>query len=114
MAQIRPGAYSGNQPKARPAERDREKRVLPRVTAILEQILPKTAHGTAPPVYVLLNPIPFDEGEPDNDDVPLATEEGTKKLIEQVSAQVADIPGPAASTSRAERSVRTCHRMIAA
>jgi len=44
---------------------------------------------------VLLNPILFDEGEPDNStDFPLATEEGTRKLIDQTSAQVRDVPVP--------------------
>jgi hypothetical protein len=68
---------------------------LPGVTAMLATILPKTGQGKAPRVFVLLNPIPFDEGEPDNGtDFPLATEEGTKKLIDQVSAQVAKVPVP--------------------
>jgi hypothetical protein len=68
---------------------------LPGVTAMLAKVLPETGQGKAPRVFVLLNPIPFDEGEPDNStDFPLATEEGTKKLIDQVSAQVRDVPVP--------------------
>lgn len=63
---------------------------LPGVTAMLARVLPETGQGTAPPVYVLLNPIPFDE--PDNPDLPLATEAGTKKLIDEVSASVRDVP----------------------
>jgi hypothetical protein len=62
------------------------------VTAMLDQILPRSGQGQAPPVYVLLNPIRFDEE--DSTDLPLATEEGTKKLIDEVGAQVADIPVP--------------------
>lgn len=65
---------------------------LPGVTAMLARILPRTGQGTAPPVYVLLNPIPFDE--PDTSDLPLATQEGTQKLIDEVSASVGDVPVP--------------------
>ena len=57
------------------------------------RVLPKSAQGSAPPVYVLLNPIPFEEVD-DNSDLSLASEEGTRKLIDQVSAQVATHPGP--------------------
>ena len=65
------------------------------VTELLATVLPRTAGGTAPRVYVLLNPIPFDEGEPGTStDFPLATEEGTRKLIDTVSAQVAKVPVP--------------------
>lgn len=68
---------------------------LPGVTDMLAKVLPKTGGGKAPRVYVLLNPILFDEGEPDNStDFPLATEEGTRKLIDQTSAQVRDVPVP--------------------
>ena len=67
---------------------------LPGVTAMLAKILPQTDQGKAPPVYVLLNPIPFNEGEPDSSDLPLATDEGTKKLMDEVSAQVRDVPVP--------------------
>ena len=68
---------------------------LPGVTDMLAKVLPKTGGGKAPRVYVLLNPILFDEGEPDNStDFPLATEEGTRKLIDQMSAQVRDVPVP--------------------
>ena len=65
---------------------------LPGVEAMLARVLPKSAQGSAPPVYVLLNPIPFEES--DNSDLSLASEEGTRKLIDQVSAQVATIPVP--------------------
>lgn len=65
---------------------------LPGVTAMLARVLPKTQQGTAPPVYVLLNPILFDE--PDSSDLPLASPEGEQKLIADVSAQVAGIPVP--------------------
>ena len=65
------------------------------VSAMLAKVLPESGQGKAPRVFVLLNPIPFDEGEPDNStDFPLATEEGTKKLIDQVSAQVRNVPVP--------------------
>jgi hypothetical protein len=66
---------------------------LPGVTAMLAQVLPRTARGTAPPVYVLLNPIPF-EGEGVEHDLSLATEEGTRQLLDAVSAQVAGVPVP--------------------
>ena len=67
----------------------------PGITAMLATILPKTGQGQAPRVFVLLNPILFDDGEPDNStDFSLATEEGTKKLIDQVSAQVRNVPVP--------------------
>jgi len=64
------------------------------VTDMLTRVLPKTHEGTAPRVYVLLNPIPFTEDEPENSDLSLATEEGTKKLIAKVSSEVAKIPVP--------------------
>jgi hypothetical protein len=64
------------------------------VTEMLARVLPKTADGTAPRVYVLLNPIPFDEGAAQDPDLSLATEAGTKKLIDQVSAQVRKVPVP--------------------
>jgi len=65
---------------------------LPGVEAMLARVLPRSGQGSAPPVYVLLNPIPF-EGT-DNSDLSLATEEGTRRLIDEVSAQVATIPVP--------------------
>ena len=68
---------------------------LPGVTEMLARVLPQTSGGTAPRVYVLLNPIPFEgEGDAEVPDFPLTTEEGTKKLIDAVSAQVADVPVP--------------------
>ncbi len=68
---------------------------LPGITAMLAKVLPKTGQGKAPRVFVLLNPIPFDEGEArQHHGLPLATEEGTQKLIDQVSAQVRAIPVP--------------------
>jgi hypothetical protein len=67
---------------------------LPGVTDMLTQVLPKTKQGSAPRVYVLLNPIPFTEEEPENPDLSLGTEEGTKKLIAKVSSEVAGIPVP--------------------
>lgn len=67
---------------------------LPGVMAMLDMVLPKTGEGKVPPVFVLLNPIPYSEEEPDNTDLPLATEEGTNKLLGQVSAQVQNIPVP--------------------
>jgi hypothetical protein len=67
----------------------------PGVTAVLAQVLPVTNGGTSPRVYVLLNPIPYDEGSSDSGtEFPLATEEGTRKLIASVSAQVAKVPVP--------------------
>ncbi|HSF98028.1 MAG TPA: hypothetical protein VLA55_05000 [Ornithinibacter sp.] len=65
---------------------------LPGVTAMLAHILPRTDQGTAPPVYVLLNPLPFDEA--DSSDLPLASAEGEQKLLADVSAQVSDVPVP--------------------
>jgi hypothetical protein len=62
------------------------------VRAMLAHVLPRTDRGTTPPVYVLLNPIAFDEA--DNGDLPLSTQEGTRKLVDEVSAQVLDIPVP--------------------
>ncbi len=68
---------------------------LPGVTAMLATLLPRTRQGTVPRVFVLLNPIAFDEGEADSPtDFPLATEEGTRKLIDSVSAKVRDVPVP--------------------
>jgi hypothetical protein len=67
---------------------------LPGVTDMLTRVLPKTKQGSAPRVYVLLNPIPFTEEEPENPDLSLATEEGTMKLIAKVSSEVAGIPVP--------------------
>lgn len=64
------------------------------VTEMLAQVLPRTSGGTAPRVYVLLNPILFDEGTTGDPELSLATEEGTKRLLEKVSAQVADVPVP--------------------
>jgi hypothetical protein len=64
------------------------------VTHMLGRVLPKTASGTAPRVYVLLNPISYSEDEPDNSDLSMATEEGTKKLLARVSAQVMKFPVP--------------------
>ena len=61
---------------------------------MLTQVLPKTGEGNTPRVYVLLNPIPFTEDEPEDADLSLATEEGTKKLIAKVSSQVAKVPVP--------------------
>lgn len=68
---------------------------LPGVTAMLTRVLPRTGQGTAPRVYVLLNPIAYDEpDDPDDPDQSLATDEGTTKLIDQVSARVGDVPVP--------------------
>ncbi|MFL6081130.1 MAG: hypothetical protein ACJ714_14470 [Ornithinibacter sp.] len=68
---------------------------LPGVTAMLATLLPRTDRGTSPRVFVLLNPIAFDEGATDSaTDFPLATEEGTQKLIDSVSATVRDVPVP--------------------
>ena len=67
---------------------------LPGVADMLTLVLPKTKEGVAPRVYVLLNPIPFTEDEPENSDLSLATEEGTKKLIAKVSSEVANVPVP--------------------
>ncbi len=68
---------------------------LPGVRAMLATLMPRTSRGKAPRVFVLLNPIPFDEGAPDSPtDFPLATEEGTKKLMDSVSARVHDLPVP--------------------
>lgn len=68
---------------------------LPGIMAMLATLLPKTGQGKAPGVFVLLNPIPFEEGELDNTtDFPLATDEGTKKLIDHVSAQVRNVHVP--------------------
>ena len=68
---------------------------LPGVTAMLTTLLPKTSQGKAPRVFVLLNPITLDEGKPDSaTDFPLATEEGTKKLLDSVSAQVSGVRVP--------------------
>jgi hypothetical protein len=68
---------------------------LPGVTAMLATLLPKTGQGKAPHVFVLLNPITFDQGRPDSaTDFPLATEEGTRKLIDTVSGQVRGVPVP--------------------
>ena len=66
---------------------------LPGVRAMLARLLPKTGQGTAPPVYVLLNPFPFDESE-DSDDLSLATAEGRRQLIDDVSAQVRTVRVP--------------------
>jgi len=67
---------------------------LPGVTDLLARVLSKTDQGSAPRVYVLLNPIPFTEDEPENTDLSLATEEGTRKLIAKVSSEVANVPVP--------------------
>jgi hypothetical protein len=68
---------------------------LPGVTAMLTTLLPKTSQGKAPRVFVLLNPITLDEGKPDSaTEFPLATEEGTKKLLDSVSAQVSGVRVP--------------------
>ncbi len=68
---------------------------LPGVTTMLATLLPKTHQGKTPRVFVLLNPIAFDENESDSStDFSLATEEGTRKLIDSVSAQVRDVPVP--------------------
>jgi len=64
------------------------------VTAMLETVLPRTHGGTAPRVYVLLNPITASEEEPAEPDLSLATEEGTRKLLAKVSEQVRDVPVP--------------------
>ena len=64
------------------------------VTAMLNELLPKTSTGTAPRVFVLLNPIPYTEDEPENPDLSLATEEGTKKLIAKASSEVTKFPVP--------------------
>ena len=67
---------------------------LPGVTDMLETVLPRTDGGTAPHVYVLLNPITASEEEPADPDLSLATEEGTRKLLAKVSEQVRDVPVP--------------------
>ena len=69
---------------------------LPGVTEMVARVLPETGQGKAPRVFVLLNPIPFDEGatQDQDPDLSLATDEGTKKLIDQVSAQVSKVPVP--------------------
>jgi len=64
------------------------------VTAMLETVLSRTHAGTAPRVYVLLNPITASEEEPAEPDLSLATEEGTRKLLAKVSEQVRDVPVP--------------------
>ena len=48
------------------------------VTDVLGTVLPRTNGGTAPRVYVLLNPITASEEEPADPDLSLATEEGTR------------------------------------
>jgi hypothetical protein len=64
------------------------------VTDMLETVLPRTDGGTAPRVYVLLNPITASEEEAADPDLSLATEEGTRKLLAKVSEQVRDVPVP--------------------
>lgn len=64
------------------------------VTDVLATVLPRTHGGTAPRVYVLLNPITASEDEPDDPDLSLATEAGTRKLLAKVSEQVRDVPVP--------------------
>jgi hypothetical protein len=64
------------------------------VTAMLETVLSRTHGGTAPRVYVLLNPITASEDESAEPDLSLATEEGTRKLLAKVSEQVRDVPVP--------------------
>jgi hypothetical protein len=63
---------------------------------MVARVLPETGQGKAPRVFVLLNPIPFDEGatQDQDPDLSLATDEGTKKLIDKVSAQVSKVPVP--------------------
>ena len=62
---------------------------------MLETVLPRTHGGTSPRVYVLLNPIAYSEEEqPDDPDLSLATEEGTRKLLATASEQVRDVPVP--------------------
>jgi hypothetical protein len=64
------------------------------VTDMLETVLPRTDGGTAPRVYVLLNPITASEEEAADPDLSLATEEGTRELLARVSEQVRDVPVP--------------------
>jgi hypothetical protein len=64
------------------------------VTDVLETVLPRTHGGTAPRVYVLLNPILASEEESADPDLSLATEEGTRRLLARVSEQVRDVPVP--------------------